>query len=88
MLLVWFGRIAGYRTVVDEVQPAILGAVQAVTVVLKLVLVPGDARPLDEGELHARELVRYRQARPQSMGSGPAGREHSAVGRLVRSLTV
>src|SRR5262245_39327526 len=46
-----FGEIAVDRTLVCAVQPAVLGAVPAVAVVLKLVVMPGDARLLDRGVL-------------------------------------
>jgi len=45
------GQIAADRTPVGAVQPAVLGAVPAVAVVLKLVAMPGDTRLLDRGVL-------------------------------------
>src|SRR5215468_1331116 len=46
-----FGQIAPYRPLVGVVQRAVFGAVPAVAVMLKLVLMPGDTRPLDCGTL-------------------------------------
>src|SRR5262249_14496324 len=45
------GQIAPYRLLVGVVQRAVFGAVPAVAVVLKLVVMPGDTRPLDCGTL-------------------------------------
>ena len=45
------GEIAAYRTLVGAVLPAVLGAVPAIAAVLKLVVMPGDARLLDGGVL-------------------------------------
>jgi hypothetical protein len=46
-----FGQIAVDGTLVGAVQPAVFGAVLAVAPVLKLVVMPGDARLLDCGVL-------------------------------------
>ena len=45
------GHIATYRPLVGVVPGAVFGAVPAVALVLKLVVMPGDARPLDRGAL-------------------------------------
>ena len=50
-LFAQLGQIATYRPLVGVVQGAIFGAVPAVAVVLKLVVMPGDTRPLDRGAL-------------------------------------
>jgi Uncharacterized protein conserved in bacteria (DUF2255) len=47
----WFGQIAAYRSLIGVVQPAAFGTVPAIAVVLKLVVMPGDARLLDRGAL-------------------------------------
>src|SRR5262245_66361937 len=44
-----FGQIAPYRPLVGVVQRAVFGAVPAVAVMLKLVLMPGDTRQLECG---------------------------------------
>src|SRR6516165_8253113 len=50
-LFAQLGQIATYRPLVGVVQGAVFGAVPAVAVVLKLVVMPGDSRPLDRGAL-------------------------------------
>jgi hypothetical protein len=72
-LLARFGQIAAYRALVLGVQRAVFGAVPAVTVVLKQVVMPGDTRPLDDEALvliHVPSSPTHLVPRPASFAAG------------------
>src|SRR5262249_18436194 len=85
------GQIAPYRLLVGVVQRAVFGAVPAVAVVLKLVVMPGDTRPLDCGTLviiHMPSSPSHVVPRLVSVAAGSSGLsarvgEHEAVAVAV-----
>src|SRR5215472_9547176 len=71
-----FGQIAPYRPLVGVIQRAVFGAVPAVAVMLKLVLMPGDTRPFDCGALviiHMPSSPSHLIPAPASIPAGSSG---------------
>lgn len=88
------GKITAYRTLVGVVQPAVLGTVSAVAVVLKLVVMPGHASLLDYGVLATVHLhtslshsIPFLPAPRQGHSPQSAGTSCSRQRELLRRAT-